>query len=57
MYFLQISDDNDLILYFTAIVECLLCLQANSLASQGRYPGGDNYGEVGLRNYGSCHAY
>lgn len=42
---------------FTNNTECPLCLQANSLACQGRYPGGDNYGEVGLRSYGSCHAY
>ncbi|XP_031729501.1 fructose-bisphosphate aldolase C-like isoform X1 [Anarrhichthys ocellatus] len=31
--------------------------EANSLACQGKYTGGDNYGESGQRSYGSCHAY
>ncbi|KAA8594187.1 hypothetical protein FQN60_005021 [Etheostoma spectabile] len=31
--------------------------EANSLACQGKYPGGDNYGEAGQCSYGSCHAY
>lgn len=35
----------------------LLYLQVNSLACQGKYTGGDNYGEAGQRIYGSCHAY
>uniref|UniRef100_A0A8C9XLW2 Fructose-bisphosphate aldolase n=1 Tax=Sander lucioperca TaxID=283035 RepID=A0A8C9XLW2_SANLU len=31
--------------------------EANSLACQGKYPGGENYGEAGQRSYGSSHAY
>ncbi|XP_029302123.1 fructose-bisphosphate aldolase C-B isoform X1 [Cottoperca gobio] len=32
--------------------------EANSLACQGKYTGGDNnYVEAGQRSYGSCHAY
>ncbi|KAK2847455.1 hypothetical protein Q5P01_010454 [Channa striata] len=31
--------------------------EVNSLACQGKYTSGDNYGEAGQRIYGSCHAY
>lgn len=34
-----------------------LCPQANSLACQGKYSGGDDCGDAGLHNYGSRHAY
>lgn len=42
---------------FTTAVNCVLCPQANSLACQGKYSGGDDCGDVGLHNYGSRHAY
>uniref|UniRef100_A0A3P9JE61 Fructose-bisphosphate aldolase n=2 Tax=Oryzias TaxID=8089 RepID=A0A3P9JE61_ORYLA len=31
--------------------------EANSLACQGKYTGGDNHGDAGQRVYGSCYAY
>uniref|UniRef100_A0A3B3YKE3 Fructose-bisphosphate aldolase n=1 Tax=Poecilia mexicana TaxID=48701 RepID=A0A3B3YKE3_9TELE len=41
----------------TATEQFVKRAEVNSLACQGKYSGGDNYGEAGHRIFGSCHAY